>query len=122
VASQTLGDGSEGEIAHDLREAPHSPRHRFEDGEGDVRISPAKIEEVGPTQEEHLRRAGRDSRGDVPAPVEQGPLAEGGAGPLGVEHLLPTSKRSLTDLDRALRDDEEPVARLPFLEEDLTGT
>jgi hypothetical protein len=39
-----------------------------------------------------------------------------------VEHLLPTSKRSLTDLDRALRDDEEPVARLPFLEEDLTGT
>src|SRR5262249_37166841 len=80
----------------------------------------AEVEEIGSTQEEDACRRGRDGRGDVPTTIKQGPFAKRGTGPLAMKHLFSASNRRLADLHGTFCHEEEPMARLAFLEEHLT--
>jgi hypothetical protein len=110
----------EREIRGERGDAPHPLGQRFEECERHGRPPLTQREDGGARENEELRRRRRDRRGEIATPIEERHFPQGGGRPLGVEALLAARLRRLPHVDRALNDDEEPVAGLALGEHTVT--
>ena len=116
------GDVEEVELLDVVGEPPQLRGERGEERVADRRLGREQLAELGPRQDRGLRRLDRDRRRRARRPVEQCQLAEDVAGPERREDRLVAGVARQHDLDRPRHDDEQRVARVAEMEDDLAAS
>ena len=118
---QPLSHRRERQLLNDTDQAAQPCSHHSNYFQRHIRVLAAKILKVLARDEEKLRVFRRRSRRRIAAAVKHRNLRKRTARPLDGQHLFSTFRRHLEDANLPRDDEEEPLARIAFAEEQFAS-